>query len=83
MLSKILAGVFAVMVLTAGGYAYWQYASNPNDSPAPTEGCSTRTTPVPCCQEPSRTCAIAPPCCSELDGDTSPEVLAIEPREVK
>ena len=26
MLSKILAGVLAVAVLTVGGYAYWQYS---------------------------------------------------------
>jgi hypothetical protein len=86
MLSKILAVVLAVTVLSVGGYAYWQYT---NDTPAtPTEeqttsGCKT-VPPAPCCLEPSRaSCVSVEGCCSEKDTGTPSEVLAIEPREVK
>jgi len=41
-ISKILAGVFAVAVLTFGGYAYWQYADGPAENPSQTSGCSSQ-----------------------------------------
>jgi hypothetical protein len=88
MLSKVLAGVFAVAVLTVGGYAYWQYTDG-----APCCGTraaaeqSTSDTP-PCCQEPSRaSCPFAatdaPACCDESSPAVAAEALAIQPREVK
>ena len=86
MLSKVLAGVFAVAVLTAGGYAYWQYTEGAHccgTQPTASESCDTPA----CCQEPSRaSCTLAvsdaPGCCSESD-PVQAEVVAIQPREVK
>jgi hypothetical protein len=86
MLSKLLAVVLAVTVLTVGGYSYWQYT---NDAPAVTscseeptpDGC--KSVPAPCCQEPSRSaCLSIETCCGEKESTTT-EVLTIEPREVK
>jgi hypothetical protein len=86
MLSKVLAGVFAVAVLTVGGYAYWQYTDGAPccGTQAPDQSAANTT---PCCQEPSRgACPFAstdaPGCCDE-SGTVTPEVVAIQPREVK
>jgi hypothetical protein len=83
MLSKVLAGVFAVAVLTVGGYAYWQYTDGTHccGTQAPADESASAT--PPCCQELSRmSCPL-----SGTDVPTSspvaPELLAIEPREVK
>jgi hypothetical protein len=90
MVSKILAAVLAVGVLSVGGYTYWTHAdgqccgSKPQTTPVST---STESTP-PCCQEPTRTsCFGLPPqevnCCGETDGPATTEILTIQPREVK
>jgi hypothetical protein len=84
MLSKMLAGLLAAAVLTVGGYAYWQYADGCTETPAPSSPCSTHeSTSPPCCLEPSRSAVKAPCCCEDDDSAPSPEVLAIEPRELK
>jgi hypothetical protein len=86
-LSKVLAGVFAVAVLTVGGYAYWQYTDGPCCGDRTASDRSASDT-LPCCQEPSRgsVCPFAatdaPACCDE-SGSVAPEVVAIQPREVK
>jgi hypothetical protein len=89
MVSKILAAVLAVGVLSVGGYTYWKYAdghccgSNPQTTPISTP---TETVP-PCCQEPSRTSCFGLPqevnCCGEADVPAAAEVLTVQPREVK
>lgn len=83
MLSKILAVALTAVVLTVGGYAYWQYADGEHQC------CSTTTAPItttntapPCCQESSRNiCEVS--CCSETGPSSSTEVLTIAPREVE
>jgi hypothetical protein len=82
MIAKVLAGVLAFVVLTVGGYAYWQYTG---DCGCGTESVSQSTSaPVPpCCQEPSRSdcgLSLAVPCC---ESESGAEVLTIAPREVK
>ena len=82
MLSKVLAVVLTAVVLTVGGYAYWQYADGNHccsTTNAPTE--TVNTTP-PCCQEPSRV-SVEFSCCSSGDSVSTPEVLTIVPREVE
>jgi len=90
MLSKILAVALTAVVLTVGGYAYWQYADG--------EHCCSTTTPPDtgstacpnmvsvstpsCCQEPSRVSAEFG-CCSEKETPYTPEVLTVAPREVE
>jgi len=87
MVSKILAAVFAVAVLTVGGYAYWHYSDCCGTPPtAPQQPTSTEA--PPCCQEPSRTSCVglstSARCCEDdLNSAGTPEVLAIQPREVK
>jgi hypothetical protein len=89
-ISKILAGVFAIAVLTVGGYAYWQYADGTADTPTQPSGCSSQPTPMPpCCQEPSRSTSgstdTVVPCC-EMPTTANPlgaEELTIPPREIK
>ena len=84
MVSKILAGLLAVAVLSVGGYTYWQF----------TDGhcCGSQIQPVqtsegdtpPCCQQPSRTSlslSTGDACCEDVHA--TPEVLDIPPREVK
>src|SRR5262245_41955059 len=73
MFSKILAVALTAVVLTVGGYAYWQYADGKHC-------CSPQTAPSdpvnngPCCQEPSRTSAEFR-CCSDMETPCTPEVL--------
>jgi hypothetical protein len=88
MLSKVLAGVLAVAVLTVGGYAYWQNTDGSHCcGTQPTDPVSATDYPD-CCQEPSRasccplTATDAPACCQE-SAPAEPEVLAIAPRELK
>jgi hypothetical protein len=93
MASKILAGLLAVAVLSVGGYTYWQYADGHGccgtQSPTtePSTGCSTDATIAPCCLEPSRTSCLSTstdsPCCEDAPTSAAPEVLAVQPREVK
>ena len=95
MASKILAGLLAVAVLSVGGYTYWQYAdghgccgprtaTSTGDTPT---ACPSDATVSPCCQEPSRTSCLGlstdSPCCEDAPTKAAPEVLAIQPREVK
>jgi len=87
MFSKVLAGVFAVAVLTAGGYAYWQYTDGAPCCRTQTAADTEPSDQAPCCQELGRmSCplspAVAPACCDESDAG-APEVLAIQPREMK
>jgi hypothetical protein len=87
-ISKILAGVFAVAVLIVGGYAYWQYADGAADTPTQSSGCSSQPTQVlPCCQEPSRANYLTGPadisCCRDTDNGSPAEAIAIPPREIK
>ena len=81
MLSKVLAVVLSAVVLTVGGYAYWQYTDGNHccSTTTPTE--TVNTTP-PCCQEPSRT-SVEISCCSSGESVGTPEVLTIAPREVE
>jgi hypothetical protein len=86
--SKILAGVFAIAVLTVGGYTYWYYSDSPGESSCrqPSGEPAQITVPLPCCQEPTRASCLQPadvPCCKEDDSPVAPETLAIAPREVK
>ena len=93
MASKILAAVFAVAVLSVGGYTYWEYADGSRccgsngATPEPTTGCPIVSVALPCCQEPARTsCVSLAPgesCCDQPAAAPSPEVLSIPPREVK
>jgi len=89
MVSKILAAVFAVAVLTVGGYTYWQYSGGHCCGTQPAAAPSTCTETPSCCQEPSRTsCFGLPPgesCCEDVDFNAkpSPEVLTIQPRVVQ
>lgn len=93
MASKILAAVFAVAVLSVGGYTYWEYADGTpccgTNAPAPesTTGSPIVSVALPCCQEPPRaSCVSLAPgesCCDEPATVTSPEVLKIPPREVR
>ena len=88
MASKLLAVIFAVAVLTVGGYTYCHYSDCPCES-----SCSQSsgepaqiTVPLPCCQEPTRACCLQAPdiaCCKDDDGPVAAETLAIAPREVK
>src|SRR5262249_17663394 len=89
-ISKILAGVFAVTVLTVGGYAYWQYADGPAENPTHPSGCSSQPAPMPpCCHQPSRATSgssdTVVPCCDlPLTPDSlGAEELTIPPREIK
>ena len=88
MFSKILAGVFAVAVLTVGGIAYWQYAGGTADNSTQSSGCSSQPAPMPpCCQEASRANCLTGPaeisCCRDTDCESPAEALAIPPREIK
>jgi hypothetical protein len=93
MASKILAAVFAVAVLSVGGYTYWQYADGTHccatkvQAPEPSTGSPAASLSLPCCQEPSRTsCVSLAPgesCCDDTPAAAGPEVLTIAPREVK
>jgi hypothetical protein len=93
MASKFLAAVFAVAVLSVGGYTYWHYADGSGccgtQAPASesTTGCPANSLTLPCCQEPSRTsgASLSPgeACCEGAPAITSPEVLTVVPREVK
>ena len=90
MISKILAGVFAVAVLTVGGIAYWQYANCCADTSTLSSGCSSEPAPTPpCCQQPLRSTSSSSdtvvPCCEmpttlDLPGV---ETLTVPPREIK
>lgn len=88
MLSKVLAGLLAVAVLTVGGYAYWQYTDGTSPCCGTKAAADQPTCDIPpCCQEPSRgSCPLAitdnPACCEETT-PAAPEALAIQPREVK
>jgi len=90
MLSKILVGVLGVAVLAVGSYVYWKSVNAPDsaaDPPAATSSCSSDSV-APCCQEPSRSSCLTPttdgPCCLGSSESTAvPDVLAIQPREVK
>lgn len=92
MFSKILIGVFAVAVMAGGGFAYYQHLNGSccHDSTDLQATCPTQQiseTPS-CCQQPSRlTVSAEASCCSELTSEPSKqsttEVLAIEPREIK
>jgi hypothetical protein len=91
-LSKILAGVLAVGVLTVGGYAYWQQSSDcccdtTTDQQQPSSDCPAQSDETPsCCQAPSRaslTKHTDASCCDSLDSVVSAETLDIPPREVK
>lgn len=95
MASKILAAVLAVAVLSVGGYTYWQYAEGhgccgtrtaTSAGELPT-ACPSDATVPPCCQEPSRSSCLSAsadiPCCEDAPATAAPEVLAIQPREVK
>jgi hypothetical protein len=91
MVSKVLAAVLVVAVLSVGGYTYWQYADSPCCTPIQPRNTPVTTAVVEpvtpsCCQEPSRVTAAAGECCCESAGSaTEPkaEVLAIMPHEVK
>lgn len=85
MLSKIIAGLLAAAVLSVGGYAYWQYSSDSSEPCCETIGnCPSDTATVPpCCQEPSRTNVSSKPCCCCEGEEATPEVLAVQPRELK
>jgi hypothetical protein len=88
MVSKILAAVFAVAVLSVGGYTYWHYSGSCCDT-QPSANVPNTTEVPPCCQELSRTsCFSLPPregCCEDINLNSAgtPEFLAIQPREVK
>jgi len=84
--SKILAGIFAIAVLTVGGYTYWHYSDCPCDSSCDQSAGEqiTITVPRPCCQEPTRSSCLQATdveCCKDID--TGAETLTIAPREVK
>jgi len=90
MFSKILIGVFAVAVMTVGGFAYYNHLTGCcplglKDSPCAASPEEQTSTVPPCCQQPSRisVSAEAPCCMSEGPASGTSEVLAIEPREVK
>jgi hypothetical protein len=90
-LSKILAAVLAVGVLTVGGYAYWQYSDGCCDATTaqqqPSSDCPAQSDETPsCCDAPSRaslTKHTDASCCDSLESVVSAETLAIPPREVK
>jgi hypothetical protein len=92
MVAKVLAGLFAVAVLSAGGYTYWHYSDGghccPLQAAANQLGGESPETP-PCCQQPSRTdcmnLSTGDGCCEDvvMTGSPTPEVLTIPPREVK
>jgi len=92
MFSKVLIGMFAVIVMSVGGFAYYNHSTgccplglvdSPGTSCSPVE----QSAEVPsCCQQPSRlSLSIESPCCgfSEASAAGTVEVLAIAPREVK
>jgi hypothetical protein len=84
MFVKVLAGLFATAVFGVGGFAYYHHVADGShccgtQQPAASPG--DDATP-PCCQPASRTsCFDGINCCK--DEDVSPEVLPIEPREIK
>lgn len=83
MVSKILAGLLAVAVLSVGGYTFWQFTDGHCCGSRTEFVRSTQGDPPPCCQQPSRTSCLS---LSTEDGccnDATPEVLDIPPREVK
>ena len=95
MVTKVLAVVFAAAVLTAGGYTYWQYAdgccgteSVSAQPPAAQPPCPSAEV-SPCCLEPTRAARFSTRsgegCCDDVDfnAPAGPEVLTIQPREVK
>jgi len=87
-LSKILAGVLAVGVLSVGGFAYWQYADCPCDTPTeqPSACPSQGTETSPCCLQPLRGSlaqSTDASCSKDSEVVTSAETLAIPPREVE
>src|SRR5258708_1096921 len=75
------------------GCAYWKYADCGewcgrkwrDSEPTTIEPSDAATSP--CCQEPSRTSRISLPlgqgCCDDLPTKPTPEVLAIQPRELR
>jgi hypothetical protein len=85
MFAKVLATVLAVVVLTVGGYAYWQYTDG--TSCCETQPTAYHTAPADpgCCEGDSRSSccmtatAVSLGCCESA---AQPEVLAIPPREV-
>ena len=94
MVSKILAGLLAVAVLSVGGYTYWHYSEGgrccPLQGAANQIGGDESAGETPsCCQQPSRTDCVnlstADGCCEDIvmTATPSPEVLNIPPREVK
>jgi hypothetical protein len=94
MVTKVLAAVFAVAVLTVGGYTYWQYSDGccgtpPASDQPPSQPISTSLEVPPCCLEPSRTSrfSLSKPdgCCEDVDFNARPrvEVLTVQPREVQ
>jgi hypothetical protein len=96
MVSKVLAAVFAVAVLSVGGYTYWysEYGGEGNCSKCLSNQRPVAATPEavlavpPCCQEPSRTGAITldagESCCADTaKAPGTTEVLTIQPHEVK
>lgn len=88
MVTKIAAMVFAVAVAAVGSYVYM--SSSCDHGPCPNASQSVGTSPdccsleqPSCCQQPSRSNLIDAPCCSDDKEVATPEVLAIQPREVK
>ena len=93
MISKVLAVVFAVAVLSVGGYTYWQFADGSSccgtkaQSPEASTRCPAVSVSLPCCQDPSRvtyfSVSAGEVSCEDAPPATGPEVLAVMPREVK
>src|SRR3954470_7508848 len=93
MVSKVLAGLLAVAVLSVGGYTYWQYADGhgccgaSTTATGPSTGWPSAESRAPCGQERSRTSCLGlstdSACCEDAPTKAAPEVLAIQPREVK
>ncbi len=90
MFSKILIGVFAVAVMSVGGFAYYHHSTGCcplglKDSPCSASPVEQTGTVPPCCQQPSRLSVSAEGSCCMDEGSAigTAEVLAIAPREVK
>jgi hypothetical protein len=88
MFAKVLAGVLGALVLSVGGYAYWQYLDGDPGAAccSQTQGTATDSAAAEpdCCSEASRACVLSasalPACCGE--SPAAAEVLTIAPREV-
>ncbi|HVK07398.1 MAG TPA: hypothetical protein VM597_01345 [Gemmataceae bacterium] len=90
MLTKVLAVVFAVAIPAVGGVVYIGASGKCPFSCAEQAACPAASASVSeetpsCCQSASRTSCLSLEglgCCGE-ESEATPEVLAIQPRELK